>query len=170
MWYVIQVYTGHEELMKQLCQKRITDKEILTDCFIPYYEEEKKYLGQWHRARRVLFPGYFFVISDNVTALRHELLEISEFARILGDSEGFLPLTDDEIAFLCRFGGEDRIVGMSAGIIENDSVRIFAGPLKGLEGLIRKIDRHKRKATIAVHMCGREVEVRVGLEIVQKKE
>ena len=65
-------------------------------------------------------------------------------------------------------GNEKQEVEMSIGIIEGDRVHIFEGPLQGMEGLIRKIDRHKRMAYLEVEMFGRMVEMRVGLEIIEK--
>ena len=47
---------------------------------------------------------------------------------------------------------------------------IQTGPLKGNEGLIKKIDRHKRKAWLELNLLGRTVETQVGLEIVEKRE
>ena len=58
---------------------------------------------------------------------------------------------------------------MSEGIIENDRVIITKGPLKGNEGLIRKIDRHKRKAWLEIQMFRRTMEMQVGVEIVRKR-
>ena len=58
---------------------------------------------------------------------------------------------------------------MSEGIIENDRVVVTKGPLKGNEGLIRKIDRHKRRAYLEVGLFGRKIETQVGLEIVEKR-
>ena len=55
------------------------------------------------------------------------------------------------------------------GIIENDQVIITRGPLKGHEGLIKKIDRHKRKAYLEMEMFGRKLETQVGLEVVVKR-
>ena len=46
---------------------------------------------------------------------------------------------------------------------------VLSGPLKGNEGLIRKIDRHKRKAWLEIEMFGRTVEMQVGLEVVGKR-
>ena len=40
--------------------------------------------------------------------------------------------------------------------------------VSGMEGLIRKIDRHKRMAYLEVEMFGRMVEMRAGLEIIEK--
>ena len=39
----------------------------------------------------------------------------------------------------------------------------------GLEGCIKKIDRHKRTAWLEIEMMGRIVETRVGLEVVEKR-
>ena len=58
---------------------------------------------------------------------------------------------------------------MSEGFIENDRVVITSGPLQGNEGLIRKIDRHKRKAYLEIDMFGRKLKTQVGLEIVRKQ-
>ncbi|MCC8098207.1 MAG: hypothetical protein LIO44_06625 [Eubacterium sp.] len=60
------------------------------------------------------------------------------------------------------------MVEMSVGIIENDRVQVINGSMMGMEGSIRKIDRHKRTARIEVNMFGRTMEVTVGLEIVKK--
>ena len=67
-----------------------------------------------------------------------------------------------------KLGKEEQLVAMSTGIIENDQVRILTGPLQGMEGYIRKINRHKRKAWVSIEMFGRSVDMEVGLEIVKK--
>ena len=58
---------------------------------------------------------------------------------------------------------------MSEGYIEGDKVRVTAGPLCGLEGLIKKIDRHKRTACLEFDMFGQTVSTSVGLEITEKR-
>ncbi len=40
----------------------------------------------------------------------------------------------------------------------------------GLEGAIRKIDRHKRKAWLEMEMFGRRQQIEIGLEIIKKIE
>lgn len=56
---------------------------------------------------------------------------------------------------------------MSEGVIESGQVRIYQGPLQGMEGYIKKIDRHKKKAWLKIKMFGRMQMVQVGLEIVE---
>ena len=57
---------------------------------------------------------------------------------------------------------------MSEGYITGDKVTVTRGPLIGLEGDIRKIDRHKRRAYLDVTLFGRTVPASVGLEVVRK--
>ena len=79
-----------------------------------------------------------------------------------------MPLDEAEVRFLLEFGGEEQIVSMSKGIIKNDKIVVTTGPLKGKDGLIRKIERHKRRAYLAIEMFGKKIETQVGLEIVAK--
>lgn len=168
MWYVVQVRTGTEEEIQRQCET-IIDKSILKKSFIPKYEQERKYQGQWHTELKVLFPGYVFLVSGEKEKLFFELKRIIGLTKLLGIGEIIVPLTDEEVNFLLRLGGEEQTVEMSEGIIENDRVVVTSGPLKGNEGLIRKIDRHKRKAWLEIEMFGRTVEMQVGLEVVGKR-
>jgi transcriptional antiterminator NusG len=90
----------------------------------------------------------------------------------LGESnESFLALTDDEVAWLNAFTNvETHVVEMSEGVIEGDRVLVTKGPLRGHEGLIAKVDRHKRLAELEIRMFGRDKRVRIGLEIVERKK
>ena len=70
---------------------------------------------------------------------------------------------------LMKIGTDKQLVEISFGIIENDRVQILAVPLMGMEGNIRRIDRHKRTAYLEIEMFGRTVEMKVGLEIIRKE-
>jgi transcriptional antiterminator NusG len=53
-------------------------------------------------------------------------------------------------------------------MIENSQVIILSGPLEGMEGYIKKIDRHKRKAYLEIPMFGGVQTVEMGLEVAFK--
>lgn len=167
MWYVVQVRTGSEESIRTQCQKKLSES-VMERCFIPYYEEKRKIRGTWTTIQKVLFPGYVFIISEKVDELYHQLKQILGLTKLIGTGQEIVPLTEEEQNFLMSFGGEKQIVSMSEGIIEGKQVRVLEGPLQGWEGMIRKIDRHKRKAWIEVELFGRMQQVQVGLEIVEK--
>ncbi|MCD8365896.1 MAG: antiterminator LoaP [Clostridiales bacterium] len=170
MWYVIQVRTGTEEDIVRKCGERISPA-VLEKCFIPRYEERRKIQGQWQTVRKILFVGYVFLSvpsAEDIDELFLELKKVTGLTKLLGVGEDIVPLTESEVAFLSRFGGEAQVVEMSEGVIEGSQVRILSGPLLGLEGLIKKIDRHKRKAYLEVEMFGRVQRIEVGLEIAMK--
>lgn len=167
MWYVVQVRTGTEENIRIQCDRKFS-RHVLERCFIPYYEERKRIRGAWTTQKKVLLPGYVFLISENLQELYESLKKVIGLTKLLGSGDEIVPLKDSEVTLLKRLGGEEQVVAMSEGIIENSQVRILSGPLEGMEGYIRKIDRHKRKAWIEVEMFGRRQRVEVGLEIKMK--
>ena len=167
MWYVVQVRSGTEHNIRIQCNKKIPDT-IMERCFIPYYEEKKKQNGTWNTLQKVLFPGYIFMITEDVEKLFFHLKTIDGMTKLIGTGNDIIPLTEEEIAFLQRLGGDEQIVSMSEGIIEGTQVIITSGPLMGMEGLIQKIDRHKRKAWLELELFGRMQQVEVGLEITKK--
>lgn len=89
--------------------------------------------------------------------------------KLIGIGDQIVPLVQEEVELLMRIGTDEQLVEMSSGIIENDRVRILSGPLMGMEGNIRRIDRHKRIAYLEIEMFGRTVEMKVGLEIIRKE-
>lgn len=167
MWYVIQVRNGNEQNICLQCERQISP-QVLESCFIPRYEVKRKVSGTWVTEQKILFPGYLFLISDDLQQLYPELKKVVGLTRLLGTGDEIVPLSEDEVELLLRLGGDDRVTAMSEGIIEGSRVIVRTGPLQGMEGLIRKIDRHKRKAWLELPMFGGTQTVQVGLEITEK--
>ena len=167
MWYVIQVRTGTEESVRKQCERPV-DHHAMERCFIPYQEQLKRYMGQWHKEMMPLFPGYVFADSQDVDLLFEELKRVTRLTKLLGTGSAIVPLTSEEIAILKRLGKEEQIVTISKGLIADNQVKILEGPLKELEGAICKIDRHRRKAWLELVTFGKIQRVEVGLEILEK--
>lgn len=167
-WYVIQVRSKLEEKIKKSCEM-IISKEFLKECFVPKNKRLKRVDGKWIEVEDILFNGYVFLVSETPDELFLKLKKIPDLTKMLGkiDNEIF-PLYDDEVVFLKSLSNDRHIVEMSSGIIENDLVKITSGPLQGKEGIIKKIDRHKRIAIIEVELFGKVTIAKVGLEIVSK--
>lgn len=167
MWYVIQVRSGTEREIVKQCQSVIS-QTVLERSFLPCFEEMKRYQGAWHKEQKLLFPGYVFLISEDPEQLYRSLKQVIGLTKLLKTGDQIISLTEAEIRFLLKFGGKDQLVKMSTGFVEQDRVVILEGPLKGMEGYIRKIDRHKREACLKLPMFGRMLDTRVGLEIIEK--
>ena len=151
-----------------LCRCVQAQKKVLERCFIPYYEESKRIRGRWTTLEKVLFPGYVFMITEKLESLYDQLHGVIGLTKLIGTGREIVPLQEEEIAFMQGIGGENQVVEMSEGVIEQSHVKITSGPLVGMEGAIRKIDRHKRKAWLEVPLFGRVQRVQVGVEIVAK--
>lgn len=168
LWYVMQVQTGSEEKIQLQCARLISDT-VLHKCFIPYFKEQRKLHGEWKLLKKILFPGYVFMITDAPEDLWYELKKVQGLTKLLSTDGEMIPLSGEKVEFLLRFGGEEQVVEISKGIFEGSKVKIISGPLVGKEGLIKKIDYHKRKATLEVDMFGRKQVIRLGLEVQMEK-
>lgn len=167
MWYVVQVMSGQEHNIAQLCQTRLLQEN--EEVFIPMYERKKKIKGNYELCQAILFPGYVFFDTEEVEDLFYRLKDIKQLTRILRTGENFTPLHEQEVAFLRQFGKKEHIVEMSVGYIEGDDVTITSGPMADWTGKVKRIDRHKMIAVLEVEFFGRLTDVTVGLEIVEKR-
>ncbi len=168
MWYVIQVQTGREEQIIEEAGKYQV-QEYFDNMFAPHCVKKKKYLGQWHTQQEILFPGYLFVISSRPEELYKALKRIPQLTRLLGTGEKWTPMTDEDIEIVELLSGEEHLMKFSEGYIQGDRVTVTRGPLKGLEGSISRIDRHRRLAWLTVELFGRTVELQAGLEVIRKE-
>lgn len=53
---------------------------------------------------------------------------------------------------------------------EKGLIRIVSGPLKNLEGQIRKINLHKRIAVVEAEFMGNKSQIHLGIEIIEGNE
>lgn len=169
MWYVIQVITGKEEDTVKLCLGCLANEKIENiDFFIPHIERKIKKGGVWKTVRRVMFPGYVFVETDDPDKRFLELKKVPRFTKLLGTGYNFVAISEKEEKFIDRITDENDVAAVSIGDIEGESIIIKEGPLKGMEAMIKRIDRHKRIAELELEFMGNSVPVTMGLEIVGK--
>ena len=166
-WYVIQVLPKNEYRLCVKIKSRIIP-DLFQDCFVPQAEYIFKSNGSYEKRIQPLFPGYIFVITDTIDAFYDELKKVDGFKRVLKEGDFFTPISKEEAAFIAGFTDDDYNLGMSEGYILDSKVYITSGPLLGREGVIKKIDRHKRLAIIELYFMGQPQLVRMPLEIVSK--
>lgn len=168
MWYVIQVYTGKEEETADQCRARVAVGE--EEVFVPLVERMTKVRGEWEVVRTRLFPGYVFIETDRPGDLYMRLKEVRAMTRLLKTGEEITPLYREEEEYLRSLEDEEHVVRYSEGYLEGERLVVTSGALKGQEGKIRKILRHKRLVVLEVPLLGREVEVTLGLGVVEKRQ
>ncbi len=166
--YAIQISSGEEAKVEE-CIRRFVDEALVGEIFVPRFETMRRWKGEWHKRAERLAPGYLFVETHDAEKLALQLRRVPAFTKVLGNNEVFIPLNDEEVAWLNSFtGGDRRVIEMSEGIVEGSKVIVLRGPLVGHEAEIKRIDRHRRMAELEVSMLGRMKTIRLGLEIISK--
>ena len=192
-WYVLYVRTNTEHRVVSVIEqfyKQNGFHEYELEPFCPETEfycrnikwriPGKKYL------KRPLFPNYVF-IETNMPALKFleffspYVYNSTDILRILKYGDGkSLHKTDDNLPPRIALSLEERqrleyllkgrrCLEHSEGYLEGDKVIIVGGPLIGLEGCIKKINRHNRTADIELEVFNRISNVKVAFEILTKK-
>ena len=170
MWYVVQVETGRE---KTACDDiKQAAEDVLDECFVPQYLTGKRQPdGTWRALKECLFPGYLICVTSQVDELADKLRCVRSLTKILGNDNAFIPLTEDEQAWVQKVTQKDqRTVGESVGYMENGKLVIVEGPLKGREDWVRKVNHRKRLAYLEMPMGGRTVRAQAGLQMVSKTQ
>lgn len=164
MWYVIWTITGKEEQCRQQILKNC-DASTYDRCVIPLIQRKRREKGAWVMKTERFAPSYLFVESETIGAFAEELPRIAGFTKLLQNDNLFLPLHPREEELLTKLIGDGEIITESIGVKEGQQVTITQGPLQGLEGMIKHIDRHKRMAVLEMEIFGRIVEMKLGLEV-----
>lgn len=186
MYYVIQVAPGTEERTERMIQGKV-QRNAYERCFHLMRHVRKKFHGEWRDQHEKLLPGYVFVMSGSIKEFYMELKQVPMFTKVLGkDAEAFVTLRENEVEWLEQWisaaetnlaGRESQAeaqegleVGISqVDVSEQNSIVILSGPLKNMEGQIRKVNLHKRIAEVEVDFMGRKTIVYLGVEIVKNR-
>ena len=174
LYYVLQVASGMEDKVEEQIRVMV-EKDLYGLCFHPIRHMKKKIRGEWKELREKLLPGYVFITSDDVRELYLKLKYVPAFTKMLGkDSEEFIPLPKHEVEWLKKITGSadnNMEIGLSqVSVSEDDVITILSGPLKGMEGYIKKIDLHRRVAKVEVDFMNRKTVIHLGIEMVGKRE
>jgi len=130
-WYAAQTCANHEKhVLEQLSQRTV-------EAYLPLYASVRRWKDRRVRLELPLFPGYVFVRL----ALRDRLraLQTPSVVRLVGFGGQPAALPDQEIDALRQGLTRDMRLEPHPYLKVGHRVRVRAGPLQGLEGiLVRK--------------------------------
>lgn len=170
MWYVIQTHGGKEEETANMIRKTISSYYI-EECFIPKRERLKKFHGIWNKEEEILFQGYVFAVSRRPEELYQELKRIPRLTKVLGrEKQYFFSLNEEEKKLVKGIGDKEHRTSISLiEVKEGKKIQVVEGPLKDYVGDVVKVNLHKREVVVRVAFMGREVELKLGVEMVMRK-
>ncbi len=160
----MHVTPGHERAMARRVARISGD--ALNDCFSLQTEFRVRRHGSWTRELLPTFPSYLILDVADPELLERRLGLLTSHARIPQVGGRMASLSQEDASLLTALGGVDHVIRFSEGRLDRGRLSVQRGALVGREGLVRRVDRHKRCAWLE---CGPgEGLLRVGLEIATK--
>ncbi|MBE6347958.1 MAG: antiterminator LoaP [Spirochaetaceae bacterium] len=171
-YYAVQVQTGNEEKIIDKAKKILQDRLDKQNFLFPKKSLKIRKSGLFKQELKPIFPGYFFIQVENIdTELYNTLKSIHGFYRFLKNNQEITPLTGKDLSILqhfLKFG--QNISASQVYFDENDRICIVEGPLKGLEGLIIKVDKRKKRAKIKMDFANDSILIDLGFELIKGLE
>ena len=169
MWYILQVDTGSEEYVKDKLEQ-LMPQGLLNDVFYPMCEYYYKKSGSRNLRTGILFPGYLFldVNEKRVEELKNSLKRLTQRQRLLTTGKDCSPVGVEERNFFLKHMNRYHVLTMSRGNMRGREVRITEGAFAGYCGELKYVDRHNRYGVMTIKLGEQDVDMRFGLEIMEK--
>ncbi len=155
LWYAVYTSANHEKRVQMQLQERSVES------LLPLYEERRRWKDRTKRLQLPIFPGYVFVrlaLRDRLQVLR-----IPGVARLVGFNGDPVPLPESDVEALRKVLAGPLRVLPHPYLTVGRRVRITAGPLQGLEGvLVRK--KKISRVVVSIHLISRSACAEVNSE------
>jgi transcription termination/antitermination protein NusG len=168
-WYAIQTYSGHENKVQRMIQRRIDEEagepetKQLQEVLVPTREEVELRNGKRVTVTRRLYPGYVLVRMVYNQRTAHLVNSIQGVLKFLGAGADPQPLRDDELAKVlgqeaeAPVGVEEpvELIPFSIGQV----VEVVDGPFNDFSGTVQEIYPDKGKVKVEVSLFGRPTSI-----------
>lgn len=166
-WYAIQTYSGHENKVLKLLERKIDEepgeepeeKEI-QEAMVPTQDVVEIRNGKRVTVTKRLYPGYVLVKMVLNDRTMHTVNNIQGVIKFVGSGKAPQPLREEEI---------NKILGIEVETEEefkedipfyvNQVVEITSGPFTDFSGTIQEVYRDKGKVKVEVSLFGRPTSV-----------
>jgi len=160
-WYAIHVRTGREDAVCEEIRKQVAllgynaEYELL----VPKRKLQERRQGEFVEVIRTMFPGYVLAQSEDIREFANVVTRGKGIFRFLQNEGEFQEIRLEEISAIVYMTDEAGVIGPSEALLEGDLITVVSGPLKGCEGLIKKIDKHHRRAKVEFWLDGRRHQI-----------
>jgi transcriptional antiterminator NusG len=168
-WYAIQSYSGHENKVQRLIQRRIDEEQgepetrQIQEVMVPTREEVELRNGKRVTVTRKLYPGYVLVKMVYNQRTAHLVNSIQGVIKFLGTGAEPAPLTDDELSKVLGQEVEAPAAAEAPVVLipftHGQVVEVTDGPFKEFSGTVQDIDHDKGKVKVEVSLFGRPTSI-----------
>jgi transcriptional antiterminator NusG len=166
-WFAIQSYSGHENKVQKLIQRKIDeelgeeaeDKEI-QEALVPTQDVVEIRNGKRVTVTRRLYPGYVLVKMVLNDRTMHVINNVQGVIKFVGSGKSPQPLREDEINKILGIKVEsDDDTHEEIPFHANQVVEIISGPFTDFSGTVQEVYREKGKVKVEVSLFGRPTSV-----------
>lgn len=174
-YYAIQVLTRQEEKFIKLSEKRFEALrkegfDVSGKLLWPRRSLTIRRRGKQLTQEAPIFPGYLFWESEELEPDLYWLFKrTSAFIRFLKNNRNIEPLSGPSRRLLLHFLNFGEVVGKSRVRFDaGDRIIVESGPMEGLEGKIKKVDKRKGRAKVELTLYEKSFLVDFGFDIIRK--
>ncbi|MCM3757790.1 transcription termination/antitermination protein NusG [Sporosarcina aquimarina] len=172
-WYVVHTYSGYENKVKANLEKRVETMGMQDKIFrviVPEEEETDFKEGKKRTVMRKTFPGYVLVeiiMTDDSWYVVRNTPGVTGFIGSSGGGAKPTPLLPEEVTFILKqMGVKDRKLEVDFEI--GEMVEVLEGPFAGFQGKVEEIELDQGKVKVSVDMFGRETNMELDFEQVER--
>lgn len=167
-WYVVHTYSGYENKVMDSLQKTVDNRglqETIREIRVPIEEVIEIKNGRRHGGAAQDIPRVCACAHDHerrvlVCGSQHQGRH-----RFVGPGSKPIPLTEEEVQTMLA-DGKKRVTGVEPG----DNVTILAGPFESFTGVVQEVNYREKRVRVSVMFIGRETQVELDLDQVNKEE
>lgn len=169
-WYVVHVYSGHEQKVTTTLKKRIKSLNVedkIFDIIFPTQEKIEIREGKRKNIKERVLPGYVLVkmiMTDETWFIVRNTPGVTGF---VGLSKKPIPLPDAEIKTILKYS-KMKAPKFKAKFSKGEAVKIIDGPFADFIGSIDEINEDQGKIKVLVSIFGRETPVELDFLQVSK--
>lgn len=151
-WYGVRTRSNAEKLTTEMVAAKGYE------AYLPMYRVRKRWSDRVVEKELPLFPGYLFCRFD--PQFRLPILSTPGVVSIISSGKIPLPIPHAEIASIRTAIASGMLVTPCAYLKEGERVRVLAGPLAGVEGILIRKKNHSR-IVLSVEMLERSVSIEI---------
>ncbi len=169
-WYIVHVYSGHENKVKVNLEKRVEYMNMGEKIFrveVPQKTVTMVKAGKKQEREEKIFPGYVLVEmimdDDSWYVVRHT----AGVTKFVGSAKKPIAAKDSEIKKIIH-RSQAQVQKVQLDVKAGDKVRIISGPFADFVGDITEVYPDKSKLRANVSIFGRETPVELEYKQIQK--
>jgi len=167
-WYALQTYSGHENKVKTLLERKIAEmpgetpeEKAIREVVVPTQEVVEIKGGRKVKSTKRLYPGYVLIQMNLNQDTMHLVGSTQGVIKFVGGGTMPQPLKQDEINKILGIADELEEAGPTEEIPfrKGQVVEVTEGPFSDFSGTVEEVIPDKGKVRVHVSLFGRPTSV-----------